>query len=453
MEQEENMYLPQESNVIDQNEAAGNVSANMVNNIYSEGRGGLKFVLNSINIGETVTLDTEVDGIYIETPPIPIKYSGKASHILSTGRADLLTLKNDKSFSEDKDAYDLSSHMVLTYPPMYKPENANDYLTWDTDPDHRYLWNRVYYGIMGALVLKNPKDGKDYIVAFTHGENKNGTFGPDSHIRYITNTVEPWGKYSQPEDKTFPRPEPYEFDRVYYGAIGMAVCPADESNGKDLMKNDFGPIVWPSAGYIDNAGNQICYGPRHPYAITDGAYVYLYYIDDIMTANFPKPQSVDSGRMFGLKCARATVEDCFKGKFSMYYNGEFNEPALPENFDRFDRSYVYKNGGRGDIILAHPSGSPIVRFACARLKGTDAYLGISYDRLKNRFLWISKNLADFTRVCELGPSELMYPQLYNKDFTSISEIDAEEFYIAGSDCSTEPPKISCIKMSIDIEIL
>ena len=448
-----NMYLPQQSNTADQNETAGNISKNMVENRYASGRGDTQYNLKSITCGELFTLNPDVGEIYVETPPIPLHYGGKTRHILSTGKANSLTLWEGKSFLKDADVYSLSTNTVVTYPPMYSPNNAGDYLMWDTNPDHKYLWNRVYYGMMGGLILTNPSDKKDYIVAFTHGENKNGTFGPDSHIRYITNTVEPWGSYSQPPDKTFPRPADYEFDRVYYGAIGMAIAPADEQNGRDLMKHDFGPVVWPSAGYIDAGNHQICYGPRHPYAISDGVYVYLYYIDDIMTPCFPNPDRVEPGRMFGLKCARATIADCFSAKFNTFFDGGFHEPALPANFDKFEHSFVYQKGGRGDILLAHPSGSPVVRFACAKIKGTDSYLGLSYDRLKNRILWISKNFTDFTPVYELGPSELMYPQLYNKDFTSTSEIDPEEFYIAGSDGSFEPPRISCVKMSIDIEIL
>lgn len=327
---------------------------------------------------------------------------------------------------------------MVTWPPMYTPENAHDYLSWNMDPDHKYLWNRTYYGVMGAVVVPDGEGG-EILAALTHGENKNGTFGPDEHLRYTTNTVEKWNTYENPADGTFPRPHFYEFDRVYYGMVGMACCNVRENSGFDLMKHDMGPIVWPSAGYLDDDEQQICYGPRHPYGIVSGGYIYIYYIDDCPTKKFPKPGEVERGRMFGVKVARAPISDLRPESFMLFFENSFSEKALPDGFNRFDRSFVYKKGGRGDIILAHPSGSPVVRFAVAKINNTDYYLGISYDRLQNRWLWLSNDLVHFSRQIELGPGPLMYPLFYNKDFTSTTAIDLEDFHIGGTVLEGDSP--------------
>ena len=428
-----NLYIPAAVQQESQESYIAEISSAMVNNPFSHGLGkGMQDTTALIKEkGDWLYYTGDMRDIFVETPPLALSYGGGVKHIYSTGSANALRVKKGVSFQMGSDdMYDWSTNRLVAWPPMYTPEQRNDYLAWNTDPDHRLLWNRTYYGIMGAAVVPGKKG--DFLVAMTHGENKNGTFGPEHCLAYTTNTIEEWGRYDEPPRGTYPRPKMYQFDRVYYGLVGVAVCPAEQNDGNDLMKGDMGPALWPSAGYLDRDGNQACYGPRHPYAILADGFLYVYYIDDICPAMFPDPDTVEPGRMFGLKVARVPADDIRPENFRLYFNGNFTEPTLPAGFDKYDRRFVYKKGGRGDILLAHPSGSPVVRFAVARLRGTDLYLGLSYDRQQNQWLWLSRDLVHFTRQQFLGYSRVMYPMFYNRDFSSNAEIDPEDFYIGGS---------------------
>ena len=428
-----NVYIPTASQQEPQEAYIAEISSAMVGNRFSHGLGGgvRDMGVRVEEKGNWLFYTGDMEDIYVETPPLALSYGGGIKHIYSTGSANALRVKKGVSFQMGSDnMYDWSTNRLISWPPMYTPEQRGDYLAWNTDPEHRLIWNRTYYGVMGAAVVPGPQG--DILVAMTHGENKNGTFGPEHRLAYTTNTIEEWGRYDEPAPGTFPRPKMYEFDRVYYGLVGVAACPVSRRDGDDLMQGDMGPALWPSSGYLDAEGNQVCYGPRHPYAIVAGDYLYVYYIDDICPAMFPNPDDVEPGRMFGLKVARAPIRDIRPENFRLYFDGGFTEPALPAGFDKYDRRFVYEKGGRGDILLAHPSGSPVVRFTVAKLRGTDLYLGLSYDRQQNQWLWLSRDMVHFSRQQNLGRSRVMYPIFYNREFSSNAEIDPGDFYIGGT---------------------
>lgn len=401
-------------------------------------------------------------GPFAEMPPVVYTYTNAqgqkvVKHHIATGYTWALNVKSGKNVMADEDAYDFSS----------KRQDTNGVVTWqDTftdasgkttypnigllNPSHETLWRRVYYGVMGGLLLKTPDGSKNAIVSFMHGENKNAVYDPLGAPKYVTNTVLPFPDEKDiPAEGTTPIPDDYSFDAVYFGFIGLTYSATDDMDGNNLMANDLGPIIWPSGAYLAADNTKLTLGVRHPYAIEKDGYIYLFYIEDQYVIN------KESGRHPGVKLARAPVDNYGPGNWKTYYNGGFTEDALPEGFDKTDRSFVYKMGGRSDPVVYSPAGSDIQRFTVAKLKGTDYYLGISWNRLQNICLHVSRDLIhweDGPTLPSYGWSQLSYPQAYNSDISSMTEVDPDDFWILGtSTIGSGSPIIAGIKMSIRIK--
>ncbi|MGN0492692.1 MAG: hypothetical protein ACI4F7_03505 [Acutalibacteraceae bacterium] len=374
-------------------------------------------------------------GPYIEMPPVAFTYKvdGKTvtKHQYATGYTYSIELKNGMNPMLERGAYDNTTNKLVTWQDTFTDADNNPTVPnmGRMDPPHETMWRRSYYGMMGGAVLKTPDGKKDALVAFMHGENKNGTYGDSSNYKYTTNTVYPWGTYETPADGTTPVPPGYNFDEVYFGYISLAYSETDKNDGNDFMNNDLGPIIWPSNGLIDENNKQTSLGVRHPYAFVDGDYVYCYYVEDQ-----PNTSGVE-GREPGLKVARAPIDKYTPGNWKTYYNGSFSENSLPSGFEKTDRSFVYKKGGRSSSVVYAPSGLAVQRFCVAKIKNTEYYLGISWDRQQNIALHVSTDLvnwSDGTSLREYTDSQLYYPALFNKDLTSQSEIDANGFWVLGS---------------------
>ena len=410
------------------------------------------------------TGDASTPSPYMEMPPVVFGYTNAqgeqtVKHHISTGSSYAINVKPGKSFMTDADAYDFSSIRqdtggVVTWQDTFTDEQGNPTHPQPglMDPDHSTLWRRVYYGSMGGAVAKTPDGSQDALLVFMHGENKNGFYGSEGNYQYTTNTVQNWGTWETPAEGTTPIPEGYEFDQVYFGFIGLTWSAVDDMDGNNLMDNDMGPIVWPSGGYIEEGTEKpLTLGVRHPYAIEKDGYIYLYYVEDQYTVNR------ESGRNPGLKVARAPVDNYGPGSWKTWYNGEWTEDALPAGFDKTDRDFVYQMGGRSDVVLQPSSGFAVQRFTVAKLTGTDYYLGVSWDRSQNVALHLSKDLVNWeessVEFLNYGWATLCYPQLYNADCSSTSEVDPEDFWIIGTDSSKGAPTAVGTKLSIDIKMV
>ena len=374
-------------------------------------------------------------GPYIEMPPVVFTYSsgGKSvtKHEYATGYTYAIDLINGKNPMSEAGAYDNTTNALVTWQDTFTDSSNNPTIPniGLLNPPHATMWRRSYYGIMGGSVLKTPDGAKDALVAFVHGENKNGTYGAAPNYRYTTNTVYPWGTYTTPADGTLPVPAGYNFDEVYFGYISLAYSPVDQKNGNAFMDNDLGPVIWPSNGLLDKSGNAASLGVRHPYSFVSGDYVYCYYVED------QKYTSGIAGREPGLKVARAPKNSYTPGNWKTYYNGSFSENSLPSGFEKTDRSFVYEKGGRSTPVVFAPSGLAVQRFCVAKIKNSNYFLGVSWDRQQNIALHVSTDLvnwSDGTSLREYTDGQVYYPALYNRDLTSQSEIDANGFWILGS---------------------
>jgi hypothetical protein len=205
-----------------------------------------------------------------------------------------------------------------------------------------------------------------------------------------------------------------------------------------------GPIAWPTDGYIDNQGNQLSCGLRHPSSIVveetvKGArseHIYVYYLDTSKTST-------------GVKVARAEVKETIpnmEGYFKVY-NGEtggFTENALPSGYETARiREFFTQKGPKSSPIL-ETDFVQTCRFSVAKIFGTNLYLGVEEfldfrygDKPRDEIaLRLSTDLVHWgpRRVILSFPnwqSGLNYPIFLRKDGSDNTIIDADEFYIVG----------------------
>lgn len=385
------------------------------------------------SIGTPVPLPAKMpSNVFCEHPILIENLCGRRKAIFSTGFSMSADILPDKNMLRDKAVFDMDSVRLSSYQDIFEKDRFPEITNFD--PDHRYFWHRCYYGILSTEHGVNPFTGEECIIGAMHGENKNGSycFPP----RYITTTVLPEGTFSQPEDGTLPMPEDYSLDKVYFAFVGLTYLNASELSDADFMKHDLGPVVWPSNGYLDKKNNRTSLGVSHPYLIRHDGYLYLFYSEELYG-----DISAEEGRGVGIKVARAPETDWKPGNFRTWYNGSFSEDSLPEGFDRFDRRFFYEKGGRSSPVIVHPNGYNVNYFSVARIKGTNLFLGISWDRIQNSWLWLSEDLVNWhmsLQMPDFGWAAFCYPAFYNDDFTSQKEIDINNFYIAGTNLQKEP---------------
>ena len=312
-------------------------------------------------------------------------------------------------------------------------------------PGYPY-WKRSYYSSFGITTAKI--DGTEYVFSINHGENKNEKFQDG---RKYMNTIQAKRVYADNE-YSGPRQTANglvydDYAPSYFAFTGLSVVPANEFKQGVMLnddKYDKGPIVWPTNGYIDINGNRTNSGLRHPSIFVDNGYIYVYYLDNDR-----------------IRVARAPLSSKGEpGSFKAYANGNWETDALPSGFDKNSRSFFRKGIGETTAIL---KGSRSLRFSVAKLKGTPYYIGVeeyftSWPAAGCQFR-LSKDLVNWSEpfkipgsyVTNYNTGTLHYPVFYNKDFTSNTEIDPEEFYLMGtSGNNVGAPQTDAVKFSIEI---
>ena len=284
-------------------------------------------------------------------------------------------------------------------------------------------WRSHYYGIMTVHRTTFPKTGEPILAAVLHGENKDVVIAKKWAQRKGHEFWQ-WPNTLLPESTT-----PLQMDEHYFGFIGLAWAPANESNG-GFMAHDQGPILWPQAGYIDADGAQASHGVRHAYGLINGGFLYVFYLD-----------TTDNE----IRAARAPLDHLFeRGAFRLLANGAYSQPALPEGFDPANKSFLKRKPGRADPIL--PGAPRSMRFQAARLRGTPYFLGIEHRLIKvdgkgsyEAWLHLSRDLIHWSdgtaipgsRAAQYAGAIGQRPVLVNRDYSCLEEVDPDGFYIAG----------------------
>ena len=308
-------------------------------------------------------------------------------------------------------------------------------------------WGRVYHAIYSVETFQHPVAGP-VSLGFMHGENKN--LVSDRHYQ---NTIQPNVPIDLRDHATYSGGNPYiEGWEAYNAFISAAWVPHTDQNngGRQFFSNELGPIVWPSTGFITPNGVKSTSGLKHPSSIAHDNYIYVFYSEG---GPYGGRVPQEEGRTEGIKVARAPVHDALNPHaYQVYYrdpNGvEAWHRSLPEGFSK-DRmlDFVTVQGGKAtDIMNDDLNQSQHIRFAAAKVRNTDYFIGVEeYIDLADgrRFkvaLRFSKDLVHWTErqqvvyeAANWETSRLNYPVFLDKEGATNTTIDIDDFYILGTD--------------------
>ena len=236
----------------------------------------------------------------------------------------------------------------------------------------------------------------------------------------------------------------------YNGFISLSEAPYVASNGyASMIWSNLGPIVWPDDGYVNANGTKASVGVREPtfFAPPSNDYLYVYYLDGSHSTHF------------GIKVARARISDIptlGAHAFYSYSNGSFSQAALPAGFSAASISSFYSVKGPDATALF--SDNPM-RFAVASIKGTSEYLGVlEYQGSKGPWtvaLTASTDLIHWSTPIPVAQNaggwdlgNLHYPIFIDQSGWSNTSVDANSFYIEGTDSSAN---IHLIHLSVSVK--
>lgn len=245
------------------------------------------------------------------------------------------------------------------------------------------LWNLAYEGAFSGHLF-NFYSATPYAYSVNHAENKNQIFPDGRTTQNSFNFVTPQACASQVIGPSY-----RECLSAYYAFVTLSAIPFAPSYSYGATSYiDYGPIVWPANGYAKYATG-IASDPdvynvvRHPTSIVrqDAGvnYLYVFYVDQSSGA-------VTAGRGPGIKVARAPVNGVNAidaSSFKTYYQGQFNEKALPAGYSPSQlvslvQQGIHAPGGRSSDITGRP-GWVFNRLSVAKLKNTAYYISVSLE--------------------------------------------------------------------------
>lgn len=288
------------------------------------------------------------------------------------------------------------------------------------------------------------------VIAVVHGENKNEKLGDN----YYQNTVNTNVLAKNCASGLFNNSYSDCWD-AYNGFISLSATPYNrEYNWGSTLFSDFGPAIWPSAGYV-NGDQKLSWGVRHPSSIIKDGYLYIVYLDT--------SAGNSDGRKSGIKIARAPLSDQkVPTGFIPYHRGAFSEnnKSLPPGFDPYKvRDFYESEGGAADELW--PNSSNVNRFSIAKIRGTNLYAGVEEVHSDDGLSWflrlrLSDDLVNWSSPKEIPGTRtsggwdagvLHYPIFSDWDNTTNYEIDADGFYILGTHNSNPYQKAIKIELS------
>jgi hypothetical protein len=321
-------------------------------------------------------------------------------------------------------------------------------------------YKRNFNGIFSVVEYNNPASSSGLsLLAVMHEENKGeakpkagggvGSFR-NSVSRSITNLV------NGDTGSTCI----HENNGCYFAFVSAATIPytTATSYGHNPQWTDLGPIVWPSKGYVSSDRTmKVANGPRHPHAIIDGNYAYVFYQDSYYTNGFDGLYNLDVGdRRGGMKVIRAQLPNVQPGSWYAYYQpagssaGDFTEPALPIG---------------GSFSTPGPRATPIftnnkdpnhgnyegLSFAIAQVKGQNLYAGVEeYGdwglegplmcagkmrvalRTSTDLIHWSARIPLYDGCQDYPNFALNLPEFVDASSSSNTQIDLNDFYIVGN---------------------
>jgi hypothetical protein len=309
-------------------------------------------------------------------------------------------------------------------------------------------WGRVYHAIYSANAFNHPSTGP-VTIGFLHGENKNYVSGS----KHYQNTIQANIPINPADHQTYSGGSPYIEGWEAYNALISASWisnNAQTNGGKQFFSNELGPIVWPATGYITSGGVKATSGLKHPSSIIAGNYIYVYYSEG---GPYAGRVPDEHGRMEGIKVAKAPLQDALNANsYQVYYkdaNGvEGWERSLPEGFTKEKMlDFVAVKGGRAsDIMNDEQHQSQHIRFAAAKVRNSNYFIGVEeYIDLADarkfkvaiRFSadlvhWTNRSLV-VIEAPDWESSRLNYPVFVDKDGSTNTEVDIDDFYILGTD--------------------
>jgi hypothetical protein len=321
-------------------------------------------------------------------------------------------------------------------------------------------YKRNYNGIFSVVEYNNPASSSGLsLLAVMHEENKGeakpkagggvGSFR-NSVSRSITNLV------NGDTGSTCI----HENNGCFFTFVSAATIPytTATSYGHNPQWTDLGPIVWPSKGYVSSDRTmKVANGPRHPHAIIDGNYAYVFYQDSYYTNGFDGLYNLDVGdRRGGMKVIRAQLPNVQPGSWYAYYQpagssaGDLTEPALPIG---------------GSFSTPGPRATPIftnnkdpnhgnyegLSFAIAQVKGQNLYAGVEEYadwglegplmcagkmrvalRTSTDLIHWSARIPLYDGCQDYPNFALNLPEFVDASSSSNTQIDLNDFYIVGN---------------------
>jgi hypothetical protein len=303
----------------------------------------LRFQITRISYDIPKRVEYKNQNIYYNSEITPLSLrqdNGKYLHILPTAWSWMCV--SDRPFSLATDYFlQLSDCKLVAKHELLSSVSNTGEPTWTRDLSlksfSRSPYKRAYDGILGFKII-NTRYGRR-IIAIKHGENMNAKFGDIVFKSTVFPNVPEscWSGYVNNQ---------YQHCWDSFASFGnLAWADYRIINTKDDIKDfiDEGPIIWPSRGYKDRNGNRTGASIYHSTMFVDRDFIYLFAVNTL-----PERQ----GRQCLIVSRSPVSEGGLPHTWKNYYNGAFDENALPLGFRKENMSNFYSiGGGRADCIF------------------------------------------------------------------------------------------------------
>ena len=441
----------------------------------------LKFQIKRISYDTPQQVRYKNQNIYYNSELTPLSLrqdNGKYLYILPSSWTWMCT--STQSFSLRTDYFlQLSDCKLITQHELVSSVSNTGEPTWVQDlslkSSSRFPWKRAYDGMFGFKII-DTKFGKR-VIGIKHGENMNAKFGNiifKSTVYPNVSETTCWSGYVNNQ---------YQHCWDSFASFAnLAWADYKTINTKSDIRNfyDEGPIIWPSKGYKDSSGNRTGAGIYHSTMFVDGDFIYLFAINS----------APDRG---GRQCLMASRSPKSEGglphTWKNYYEGSFSENALPLDFskEKMERFYSVR-GGRATCVFDSTDTTAKERnhlfFNVAKVRNTPYYLGVVEEteppksgvkaKWHLRFV-ISSDLIHWypVQTCTINQgcynhifhwtveartleekdawpyAILSYPVLYNVNGVANDVIDADEFYLLGTNIANNH-NLFKLKLSLNL---
>jgi len=373
-------------------------------------------------------VDTSQSGGWTETSPWTFPLAGQHGFLISTAFTLLCSGADSLAGAPDGTLAPTRCDRILAAGTTDLPDPA----TLDA-PE----WRRNYYGAFSAHAL-DPSTPDSPLLLFAHGENKNENLGG---ILY-QNTINPGATDYSGYDATGEYVDAWDAYNAFIGSVILNNPTRLATDGPAVQDN--GPVVWPSAGYLDAAGTKTSEGVRHPSSLIYDGNVYLFYLDTSYAG--------DPERTPGIKVARAPLAGAgAPGSFHAFWNGDFTEPALPDGYSAADNHASLATPGPRATSILGPDSADDVRFSVAQVSPSPTegplFLGVEehFDDLNGWWvaLRLSTDLVGWTLPYAIpgiaaptwDDGTMNYPILMDRDGWTNTTVSLDAFYVVGTSAS------------------